>query len=447
MVALWEMPKGPRKFQFSFERTGLTRWGGLCLFQQFCKSLRLRYFLQQQVRWPSYHPRSYHPCDIFLAHIFAIVAGIGRIENTQSLLYNGLIPPILGLPEFPHRDTLRTFLWRFDRKTLQSLERAHDKVRSEFFRRLAILYSAIVDCDTTTLTVFGHQESAEVGYNRKYRGKRSYAPLLSSEGRSGLSLGMELRSGNIDANVGALIFLNRMLAKPPASIAASRTRLRLDGAFYDKDTIRALDEEGMGYVIVATMTPSLKREMVAAKFHEFAKGWEAAEFAYPIAGFKKKHRFVAIRRPMAAEPMELLGRFYTFKRYAYHRALVTGNLNLTPEGVWRLYTDRAGQELLLREFKDSYFMAKIPTRGFWANAVYMETILWAYDLVLAFQNLCLPQEVRHWNIATLRRELWWLPAEWVKHGNKNILGLPAKYPNKELFARIQKAAIKVKPLI
>lgn len=72
-------------------------------------------------------------------------------------------------------------------------------------------------------------------------------------------------------------------------------------------------------------------------------------------------------------------------------------------------------------------MAQIPTRSFWANAAYMEIIPWAYDLVLAFQNLCLPKEAQRWNISTLRRELWWLPAEWVRHGNRNILGLPAKY--------------------
>jgi len=167
------MPKGPRKFHFSFDRTGLTRWGGLCLFQQFCKSLRLRHYLQLYVRWPSYSHRNYHPADLFLAHVFAIVAGIGRIENTQTLVHNGLIAPLLGLPDFPHRDTLRTFLWRFDKKSLAGLQSVHDKIRSEFFKRLGLLYSAIVDCDTTTLTVFGRQEATEVGYNRKYRGKRS----------------------------------------------------------------------------------------------------------------------------------------------------------------------------------------------------------------------------------------------------------------------------------
>jgi hypothetical protein len=88
--------------------------------------------------------------------------------------------------------------------------------------------------------------------------------------------------------------------------------------------------------------------------------------------------------------------------------------------------------LLLREFKDAYFMARIPTRSFWANATYLETVLWAYDLVLAFQFLCLPQEIQHWNIATLRRELWWLPA---------------RYPEQEMFTKIQAAASRIKSII
>ena len=112
---------------------------------------------------------------------------------------------------------------------------------------------------------------------------------------------------------------------------------------------------------------------------------------------------------MTLETDEIQQRLFTFRRYTYHRVLVT-NLELTAPAVWRFYCDRACQELLLREFKDSYAMAKIPTRSFSANAAYMEILLWAYDLVLAFQALCLPKQVQHWNISTLRRELWWLPA-------------------------------------
>jgi len=440
------MPKGLRKFNFSFNAKGLTRYGGILLFQRFCKFLALRRFLQRSMNWPRYDHLKFQPVDMFLAHLYAIIAGIGRIENTQTLAHNGLLPPLLGLPNFPHRKTLRDFLHRFDKKSLENLQAVHDKLRAELFGRMGLLYSAIIDCDTTVLTVFGNQESTEVGYNRKYRGKRSYAPILSSEGKTGLSLGMELRAGNVAASTGALIFLRQMLGKLPSSIAASRTRLRLDGAFYDKDILLPLERDGYGYVSVATMTGPLIKAMVAAKYHEFAQGWEAAEFTYTPWKWNEEHRFAVVRRPSVLESDKLKESLFTLKKHTYHRALVH-NLALEPESVWRSYTDRANQELLIREFKDSFFMAKIPTRSFWANAAYMEMILWAYDLAVVFQMLCLPPEVQQWNIATLRRELWWLPAEWVRTDNRNWIRLPRRYPNQKLFEKIFKAAGKIKPLI
>lgn len=441
------MPRGPRKFAFAFESSGLTRFGGLSLFQSFCRSFAIRRFLQTYVRWPDYDYRNFHPADLFLAHVFSIVVGLGRIENTQSLVHNGLIPPLLGLRDFPHRDTLRTFLLRFGPKSLRSLQTTHDKLRSELFRRFDVLYSAIIDADTTALMTYGTQEGVARGYIPKRRHRQSsYAPILSSEGRSGLSLGMELRAGNIPASAGAGTFLAQVLCKRPSSLAATRTRLRLDGAFYDHDILEPLENQGFGYAAVARMTQRLRRNMLAAPYSEFARGWEAAEFGYTPWHWKEEHRFVAVRRPVAVESAEVQRHLFTYKQYTYHRVLVT-NLDLTPARVWRFYCDRAQQELLLREFKYSYAMSKIPTRSFWANAAYMETILWAYDLVLAFQKLCLPPKIQHWNISTLRRELWWLPAEWVQRGNRNVLVLPAQYPRQDLFAVIQRATSRVQPLI
>jgi len=399
------------------------------------------------VRWPEYDSRGYHPADLFLAHVMSIVTGLGRIENTQCLAHNGLIPPLLGLSDFPHRDTLRTFLLRFRADSLGSLQAAHDKLRAALFPRLGVQYSAIVDADTTALMTYGSQEGVARGYIPKRRHwQPAYAPLLSSEGRSGLSLGLPLRAGNVHSSVGAGEFIDPILHKLPSSIAASRTRLRLDGGFYDRKIIEPLENQGFGYVTVARMYPPLKKRMLAAPFQEFAPGWEAAEFTYTPFHWSEEHRFVAVRRPISVEPEEIQLRLFTFKRYTYHRARVT-NLDLTPPAVWRFYCHRAFQELLLRELKGSYAMSKIPTRGFWANAAYLEAILWAYDLVLAFQMLCLPPEVQHWNIATLRRELWWLPAEWVRRGNRNLLLLPVKYPQQGLFTQIQRSASRVEPLI
>jgi hypothetical protein len=86
------MPKGPRKFDFAFVKSGLTRFGGLSLFQSFCRSFAIRRFLQTYVRWPGYDYRNFHPADMFLAHLFSIVVGLGRIENIFPSAATGNLP-------------------------------------------------------------------------------------------------------------------------------------------------------------------------------------------------------------------------------------------------------------------------------------------------------------------------------------------------------------------
>jgi hypothetical protein len=101
----------------------------------------------------------------------------------------------------------------------------------------------VTDPKPEELLTYGHQEGVAVGFvPKKCRGHPSYAPIISSECRCGLTLGMELRAGNVHPTTGALSFLNQMLDKLPSSIATTRTRLRLDGAFYDRKIIEAIDQ-------------------------------------------------------------------------------------------------------------------------------------------------------------------------------------------------------------
>jgi len=262
------------------------------------------------------------------------VAGIGRIDNTQSLIHNGLIPPLLGRADFPHRDTLRTFLWHFRPEHLQPGSSPRPRPR----HALPTLGAALRchrGCRTTALITYGHQEGVALGYIPKRRHRQgSYAPILASEGHTGLSLAAELRAGNVHAVTGTWPFLEAQLDKLPSTVAASRPRVRLDGAFYDQDIIHPLNGTRVGDCIVARMTQPLKDRMVTAKYHEFREGWEAVEFPYTPFHWQQTHRFVAVRRPIAHEPLERQPHLFTFKRSTDHRALVT-NLTLTSEAVYR----------------------------------------------------------------------------------------------------------------
>ena len=284
------IPKGPRKFHFAFERSGLTRFGGLSLLQSLCRAFAIRRFLPTGVRWPEDDHRDDHPAALFLAQVFSVVAGWGRIENTQRLLHNGLLPPRRGRNDFPPRDTLRTFLRRSGPASLRSLQAAHDKVRGELFPRRGLLYRATGDVDTTALRTSGWQEGVARGSIPQRRPTpSSSAPILCSAGRSGLSWGAELRAGNVQATVGTGEFLQPVLDKLPSSLAASRTRLRRDGAFYDRKIIAPLENQGFGQVVVARRYPPLQKRLVSARDHGFAPGGEAAEFTHTPGQWKQEH--------------------------------------------------------------------------------------------------------------------------------------------------------------
>lgn len=437
------MPKGIRKIKFSFVADGLTIFGGITLFHQFCKFLRLRHLLQNYLQWPVYKQKKFHPADLFLAHLFAIVAGIGRIQNTQSLVQNGLLPQLLGLSNLPRKDTLRDFLYRFSHQSLRSLQSLHNRVRQHLFQRFGPIYSSVVDMDTTVLTVYGHQDGSAIGYNPFHRGKKSFCPIIASEGKLGLTLNFELRSGNVHPSTNAIIFLQQTLNKLPKTVASTRTRVRTDVSFYNKGVINFLDGNRLGYVIIARVTGPIKKILAGIRYHSFLENWEAAEFYYQPHLWKTEHRFIAIRNLLKETEFPIT--LFTVKDFSYR--VMVSNLNLRPESVWRFYCHRANQELLIRELKNNFALAKIPTRSFLANQTYLEIILWAYDLVMAFKYLCLPPVYQNWTISTLRKNLFQLSAELVHPNNYNLLRLPTQFPYQNLFQYVQRAITKIKPLV
>ena len=108
-------------------------------------------------------------------------------------------------------------------------------------------------------------------------------------------------------------------------------------------------------------------------------------------------------------------------RYIY-RAWHT-NLPMTPAGVWHFYDGRAGMERRIREIRADYALRNIPTHAFEANALYLEIIRLAYNLVTAFQRTCLPQEWQTLTLSKLRHRLFWLPGELTRPQHRPTLRL------------------------
>ena len=103
------------------------------------------------------------------------------------------------------------------------------------------------------------------------------------------------------------------------------------------------------------------------------------------------------------------------------------------DGVFTFYKDRAGLERIIRILKNDFPFAGAPTSHFCANALYAELSLLAYNLVMWFKRLCLPDDWQSFTLESLRHKLLLMPGELVHTDNIHTLKFPKNSPNKDVF--------------
>jgi Transposase DDE domain group 1 len=408
----------------------------MVLLQRFCNKLKLRWLLQNYIKMPQRNA-DYLASDLILALLYAIMAGLRRINKTEILQYNGAFLSLLGLARFPDQSTLRRFLKRLAPQAIRQLVALHDQLRARLFPLPKLRTTLTFDLDSVVLVIYGKLQLARVGYNPKKPGRRSYRPLLCFEAHLQEFWHGSLRPGNAASSTGAVPFLKLCLVKVPQHIACSRIRLRADSGFFGKRVIEFLDALGCGYAIVAKEYSTIKSRARGCRFQKLATGWEVGEFHYQPHGWKRPHRFVVVRRPIPQDPVEAQQlTLFKDRKYAYH-VLVT-NLQTHPWRVWRYYAKRATIEKNIRELLYDYPLGKIPTEDWVANVAFFQILLLAYNLVHWFKRLCLPNDYLYATLDTIRTDFLVLPAKLAKKGSQNVLVLPREYHYQEEF----KAALK-----
>ena len=312
---------------------------------------------------------------------------------------------------------MRRFLLQAPHGFWEQLHRVNDRLLQKFIHVPEHRSRLIFDLDSTVVTVFGHQDGAEVGYNPRDRGKRSYNPLLCIEANSSYLWDTELRAGNTGTWDGSVELLDTCFANVPPDIR--EVRVRADAGFGFHPIFQALEARPAEYAVVARLTPAFRRLLPGLRYDPVNRNWEMADFEHRSLGWPKPRRFVVARRFISEE--ETQPTLFALGRYVY-RAWVT-NLSLTPAGVWYFYDGRAAMEPRIGELREDYALRKIPTRSFEANALYLEIIRLAYNLVTAFQRSCLDPSWQSLMLQKLRLKLFLLPGEITRPQNRPVLRL------------------------
>src|SRR5216683_3830621 len=342
-----KMRHSPRNVRIACNHRGLTHYGGVFFFHEFTRVLQLRDFLARHLRYPRRNQR-YTLSQMTLALVYPILLGLGRIETASFLRSNGTFQYLSGLPDYPDPQTLRRFLSGAPPDFRHQLHRINNRLQQRFVHWPEHRSRLILDLDSTVVTVFGHQEQAEVGYNPRYRGKRSYNPLLCLEANSSLLWDTELRPGNAGTWDGSVELLASCFGSLPPDIR--ELRVRADAGFGFNPVLEILEARPAQYAVVARLTQAFKRLIPGVRYESVNRQWEMAEFNYRRHGWPQARQFVVARRFIPDEEAETT--LFTMGRYMY-RAWVT-NMDLTPAGIWHFYDGRAAMEPRICELREDY---------------------------------------------------------------------------------------------
>jgi hypothetical protein len=429
----------PRNITIACNHRGLTHYGGIFYFQEFLRMLQFRRTLGRQLS--DFRPHhDYSLSQILLALIYPVILGLDRLESASFLRPDDIFQYLTGLPGYPDPQTLRRFLLQAPPEFRQQLHRFNDRLLRRFIHWPAHRSRLILDLDSTVVTVFGRQEGAAVGYNPRYRGKRSYDPLLCLEANSSFLWDTELRPGDAGTWAGSVELLASCFLSIPSDIR--ELRVRADAGFGYGPVLDILEARPVQYAVVARMTPSLKRALGGLRYQRHTARWEIGECEHRPSEWRDARRCVVARRLMEeTDPEPTL---FTVERYLY-RAWIT-NLPLTSAGVWHFYDGRAGMEPRIREVREDFALRRIPTRALAANALYLEVVRLAYNLVTAFQRTCVPEEWQHLTLSKLRHKLFWLPGELTRPQNRPTLRLANSPILQNWTDSIQHRIRRLKPL-
>ena len=98
------------------------------------------------------------------------------------------------------------------------------------------------------------------------------------------------------------------------------------------------------------------------------------------------------------------------------------------------------------ELREDFALRKIPTASFAANALYLEIVRLAYNLVTAFQRNCLDESWQNLTLQKLRYKLFLIPAELTRPQNRPVFRLRPSPMIESLAETILARAARLKPL-
>jgi hypothetical protein len=323
---------------------------------------------------------------------------------------------------------------------LDALRSARARARDRAFALGARPAGALViDIDATLVTA----HSDKVATAGTYKGGFGFHPLLGyldcpDLEAGGQALGGLLRPGNAGANNASdhIAVLDQALAQlPPAVIDDAEIVLRCDSAGATHELTDACRDARIAFSVGFDLTEAVRTAILALDEHAWAPALDqnaqlrdngqVAEISglLDLAGWPEGSR-VIVRRERPHPGAQL-----SFSDHDGHRfqAILTDQTDPDIAALERRHRARARVEDRIRAAKDTG-LENLPFRDFEANAVWLELVLLAQELLFYTQTLALTGQLARAEPKRLRYRLLHTAGRLAFHARKAVLRLSRSWP-------------------
>ncbi len=297
----------------------------------------------------------------------------------------------------------------------------------------------VIDIDATLITAHSDKE----GTGGTYKGGFGFHPLLAyldcpDSPAGGMALAGRLRPGNAGADDARdhIAVLADALEQLPREVAETETIvMRTDSAGLTHELLDFCRDGRIGFSVGFDLTEPVRAAILALP----EAAWTAAQHAdgeprtngqvaeltgqLDLSSWPKGAR-VIVRRERPHPGAQL-----SFSDHDGHRfqAVLTDQPDADIAALERRHRARARVEDRIRAAKDCG-LTNLPFRDFDANAVWLELVLTAQDLLYMTQTLCLTGELARAEPKRLRYRLLHTAGRLAFHARQAILRLPRACP-------------------
>ncbi len=444
----------PYNTEFVADAKGLTGFAGMSLFIAFTQKMGLREAL---VRHLSVAKRKsvYSPSQLGECVVDAIVCGVPRIENTNVLKSDPLLPRARGLKQFPDHATTHRYITSFNAHMVAGLH----KVAKDLFSRAnrpahpKTQMAVTLDFDATDAVVYGQQEEAAFGHKNKRDGHREYSIEACFLGGSKDAVHHELRRGNVSSCKEFAPFLSESLRRVPGGMAVKLARL--DAGYMSTANLQALEEAEIPYLCGCPcyrfLVDLAYRECV---WQRISADEEVTSFEYAFKdGIYRRVIMARHRDPKKTKvkdngQMPLIDEGADERELCMHFACVTQIRNKSDNVLWQSYAGRSNLENAFKESKLGFGLEALPSKKFAANQAYVAFLFLAYNLVNWFKRTVFSgSDVARHQIKWLRPWLLCVPALIVRETDHWRVRLPEGHPSLDLFKIAHRFLRKGRPVV